>query len=72
MCPMITHIGASQVASLTTALVTVCVRLCGNDVLFMCVCRSGFGPRSFVIVTLLKVFVLSDGRDTEEAKIEST
>lgn len=29
-------------------------------------------PRSFVIVTLLKVFVLSDGRDTEEAKMEST
>lgn len=37
----------------------------------VCVCGSGFGPLSFVIVTLLKVFVLSDGRDTEEAKMES-
>ncbi len=46
--------------------VFVCVYVC------MCVCGSGFGPLSFVIVTLLKVFVLLDGRDTEDAKMEST
>lgn len=51
----------------------VCMQGCVcNDVLYTCVCGSGFGPFSFVIVTLLKVFVLLDGRDTEGSKMEST
>lgn len=48
-----------------------CVAVCLGMV-YMCVCGSGFGPLTFVIVTLLKVFVLSDGKDTEEAKMESS
>lgn len=70
---MFTHKLTLYVAPLTIALVPVYT--CGcvvNDVLCVRVCGSGFGPRSFVIVTLSKVFVLSDGRDTEEAKMEST
>lgn len=47
------------------------VAVCLMVFLYVCVCGSGFGAFSFVIVTLLKVFVLSDGRHTEEAKMES-
>lgn len=57
------------VASLTIALCD-CVLMMFS--VCVCVCGSGFGPLCFVAVTLLKVFVLSDGRDTEEVKMEST
>lgn len=54
-------------ASLTIALMTVCTLVAVYLMMFS-MCGSGFGPLSFVTVTLLKVFVSSGGRDTKKLK----
>lgn len=54
-------------AALRMALMTVFAHAAVVLMMFY-MCGRGFGPLSFVTVTLLKVFVSSGGRDTKELK----